>query len=494
MKKRVTGCPLSIAAAVAISCLTFSAFTESLALASDDPPSDQAADYSYNLRLTVTGQQGVVGFRLPLAVYLNSRSADLSDLRVFDAAGGKPPFALYLPRPQNHTQIQSWPVKQFPVTASGQQSKPVDEIELDIQTGTDGSLLSVKTKSAKGRPLGNNQALAGLVLDLGQPKQPDKPDVKPLISALRFALPPGKQPYSAQVWLEASDNLKQWETIAAAELNWLVDTQTAETLVNDRLDFAPRAFRYARLSWRSGEPLRFAGITAESAEQTAETPKLDSLLLQPDTGRKADDLLYHAGIAIPVEKIDLHFTEPNIVLPAQVGTYRELPSKQLGKPNEWMFVPLIRNVFYRITQSGQPRHSAPVSVPATHYAEWVVRPQTPTKSKPELGLLWQPATLVFLASGNPPYTLAFGREDAKSAAADLSQVAPGFSVQELMQLEQAQAGSLQSQPKATESDRLANSARISAQTRTIVLWGILLLGVAVLGTIAWRLFKQIKLT
>ena len=451
--------------------------------------SDLLADYSHALTLSVTGKQGVVSFRLPQSVYLNARSADLSDLRVFDAAGGKLAFALYVPTPQSRIQKQSWPVKQFPVNATGQQRQVAAALDLDIKTGTDGTLLSVKTKSHKDKANSEND-LSCLVLDLGQTGQLEDPDAKPLINALRFVLPKDVQTYSAQVWLEVSDDLKQWDMLAAAELSWLADAQTSETLANDRLEFEPRAFRYARLSWRSGKPLRFAAITAESVEQTTDKPILEKLLLQPVAGRKLDDLMYHAGIAIPVEKIDLRFTEPNIVLPAQVGTYRELPAKQLGKSNEWVFQPLSRAVFYQITRSGEPRHSAVLLVPATHYAEWVVHPQNPTMGKPELTLVWQPATLVFLASGPAPYTLAFGRDNVKSTAADLSQVAPGFSVQELLQLEQAQAGPLQTQQALSKNDSEANVARISAQNRTLILWGVLLFGVALLGVMASRLYKQ----
>ncbi len=477
-------------------CLPGAVSTAAFAQEANTPPSDLPADYSHALTLAVTGKQGVVGFRLPQAVYLNARSAGLDDLRVFDAAGGKPPFALYMPKPQSRSQQQSWPVKQFPVNASGQSLQSADALDLDIKTSADGTLLSVKTKSGKNKPQTGlavaEPVLAGLVLDLGQRGQAGNLNAKPLISALRFVLPPGKTSYSAQVWLEVSDDLKQWEMIAAAELAWLVDTQTAETLANDRLEFEPRSFRYARLSWRGGEPLRFAEITAESIEQTAAQPNLEKLVLQPVAGKQAGDLMYPAGIAIPVEKIDLRFTEPNVVLPAQVGTYRERPSLQIGKPNEWVFQALTRAVFYQITQAGQPRRSAELSVPTTHYAEWVIHPQSPTTSRPELSLLWQPATLVFLASGPPPYTLAFGRDKVKPSAVDLSQVAPGFSVQELLQLEQAQAGALQIRQAVTEIDNAANMARAAAQNRTLVLWAVLLFGVALLGMMAWRLFKQMK--
>ena len=467
----------------------FPGLTAALADETNNPPSDLPADYSHALSLSVTGKQGVVGFRLPQAVYLHSRSAGLNDLRVFDAQGEKTPFALYLPTPTKRTDTQTWPVKQFPLYAAKAQA--LDALALEIKTGKDGTLLSVKTQprpAAPGTPQ-PDAVLAGLVLDLGQRGSAD--DVaKPLITALRFALPPGMGAYSAQVWLEVGDDLKQWDTLGAAELDWLADPQTAETLANDRLEFAPRSFRYARLSWRSGEPLRFAAITAESTAKTAEPPAMEKLTLAPGAGKKPEDLAYPAGIAIPVEKLNLNFTEPNVVLPAQVGTYRELPSRQLGRPNEWTFQALTRGVFYHITQAGAARQSSELSVPLTHYAEWVVRPQSPTTSKPTLTLFWQPATLVFLAGGQPPYTLAFGRDDVKSAATELSQVAPGFSVQELAQLEPAQAGPLQTQTPTHSSDSAATQAVIAAQTRSLILWAVLLLGVGVLGGMAWRLFKQ----
>jgi hypothetical protein len=98
-----------------------------------------------------------------------------------------------------------------------------------------------------------------------------RPGEQPLITALRFTLPPEQKDYSAQVWLEVSSDMKRWETIGAAELNWLVN-RDAQTLVNDRLDFAPRTFRYARLSWRNGTPVQFASIIAEQPVRTDSKP------------------------------------------------------------------------------------------------------------------------------------------------------------------------------------------------------------------------------
>jgi hypothetical protein len=457
-----------------------------LAFAEDAPPSDAPPDYSHALPLTVTGKQGVVGFRLPQAVYLNARSASLADLRVFDAAGNKQPFALYLPEPQTRTRQQTLSVKRFPLLA--EQGRALEGLAMDVKTGPDGTVLSVKTKTDKGAAAAQGQVLAGLVLDLGKSTEAKGP----LVDALRFEAPAGRQAYSAQVWLEVSDDLKHWDTVGAAELNWLVNTQTAETLANDRLEFSPRRFRYARLSWRDGEPAEFADITAESVQQSADTPVTETLVLRPALGRQAGDWVYRANAAIPVEKIDLRFSEPNVVLPAAVGTYRERPARKLGQPSEWVFQALTQTTFYQITQDGQQRRSGELTLPLSHYAEWVVRPQTPLPYQPELSLRWQPAILVFLAGGQAPYRLAFGRDNAKSAAVDLSQVAPGFAVDELAKLEQAQAGALETRPVVESTSSVAAKANASEQKRLGILWSVLLAGVAVLGTMAWKLFRQLK--
>jgi hypothetical protein len=453
-------------------------------------PPDLPAQYSHALGLTVSGQQGVVGFRLPQSVYLNARSAALADLRVFDATGTKQPFALYAPSPQTLTQQQAWAVKRFPVTANSAQPQSVDGISLDIKTGSDGTLISVKTGTDKTAQTEADEKLIGLVLDVGRPEEANRP----LIGALRFKLPTTRSAYSGQVWLEVSDELIHWETIGTAELSWLVNPQTAETLSHDLMEFAPRRFRYARLSWRQGEPIDFADIIAESVEQTADSPLLENLTLQAEPGKTPGDWLYRAGIAIPVEKIELRFNEPNVVLPAEIGRYQERPAKTPGQRITWVFQPVTRSVFYQINQAGNERRSGVWPVPLSHSAEWVVRPQTPNASQPELKLIWQPATLVFLAAGQPPYTLAFGRNNAQAAAVELAQVAPGFSTQELRQIEQAQAGPLQIQqtPQADDIQSAEQKANAAAQTRTLILWAVLLAGVAVLGTMVWRLFRQMQ--
>ncbi|MEC5159576.1 MULTISPECIES: DUF3999 family protein [unclassified Janthinobacterium] len=445
-------------------------------------PSDTPADYPHSLPLSVSGTGGVVAFRLPQSVYLRAATPDLRDLRLFDKDGNKLAFALQRPPAQARTSRSELPARIFPVTGARGDAQGDDAGGLDIRTGSDGRLLSV-TRAARAGEVPGKAELSSLVLDIGQ--------TDAAVNALRFRLPAGTASYHAQVWLEVSDDLKRWEPIGAAALDWLVNSDT-QTLANDRIEFEARRLRYARLSWREGAPLLFAGISAESISQTDIAPHAERLVLQAAPGKVGQDLVYKGAVAIPVEKIGLQFSEPNVVLPSVLGRYHELPGRQLGQPSTLSFEPLVRATFYQITQAGRTRSSGDMAVAPLHNAQWVLRPLNGAGGKPALRLVWSPSSVVFLANGKPPYTLAFGRADAAAAAVELEQVAPGFSQGELQTLEQAQAGPLASRQPDSAAPAVAAGAARAAQLRLAALWAVLLLGVGVLGFFAWRLIKQMN--
>ncbi|WP_373990183.1 DUF3999 family protein [Duganella sp. BuS-21] len=441
-------------------------------------PSDAPQDYTHVLPLTAGAQQGVLQVRLPKEVYLHARSPMLNDLRVFDASGAALPFALRSPPAESQLSHRDLALKIFPLMSKG---GPASQLNLDVNATADGRLLSVKVKPDLGEDAAHPPRLSGLVLDLGKEATQ--------IGALRFTLPPDQREYSAQVWLEVSSDMKRWETIGAAELNWLVN-RDAQTLVNDRLDFAPRDFRYARLSWRNGTPLQFAAITAEQPTRTETAPAGDQLLLAPVAGRQPEDLMYNVPVGIAPNKVGLQFGEANVVLAAKLGVYREVPPRHVGQAG-WRFDPLLNATFYRITQGQQVRGSGDLDVSPVHAAQWVLRTAKPAAVKPQLRLNWQPGTLVWLGNGNGPYQLAVGRPRAAPAASSIEQVAPGFTEAELQKLEYATVGPVRAQEGSAGRDSAADqAATASAQQRLMALWGVLLLGVAVLGFMVWRLVRS----
>ena len=450
--------------------------------------SDTAADYAHAIALTVSGKNAVVQLRLPQSVYLNARSADLRDLRVFDAGGKALPFALVQPASQAQESRRELPVTVFPVmNASGQSSSVKNDVE--IKTSADGSVISITTRhGAQPRTGADDEGLDALVLDMGT----SAGAARPAFDALTFTLPDGMTNYHAQVELEVSDDLRSWESMGFASLSWLANS-VRQTLTSNRMEFSPRPFRYARLTWREGTPFQFARIVAESPTLTALPPALERVVLKPAPGKFAGDLVYHAAPALPVRRLNLQFSQHNVVLPAVLGNYVELPALKGTTTSRWEFRPRLQATFFQIIQDGKLRRSGDVIVDDVHEASWVLRAQTATSEPgPQLQLSWIPATLVFMASGPGPYTLTFGRAGAKPAQRDIAQVAPGFSSAELQALEQAAPGQLATGSVQAAAPSDAAGAGRAARNRMLMLWGVLLLGVGVLAVMAWKLIGQMN--
>ncbi len=479
---------LLLSAACVFSCVASgSALAQSQATAQSDLPKD----YSHSMMLDAQGKSGVVALRLPLNFYQYAHAANLADMRLFDAEGKKVAFALHqpsIPAVQHSTNLRS---KIFPLY--GAQSGEADKLDfaVDVQRNSQGVVTSAKIRNNEGGKATNTK-LQALLLDFGLA---DKLEA-PLIDSLQIQLPSDKTEYAAQVWLAVSDDLQHWETLAASDIRWLANQQN-ERLVQDRIQFEARRFRYARLTWASGEALAFANVNARALSVSTSGPQLESIAIPAEKGKFAQDIQYKVAPAIPVEKINLLFTQPNVVLPAQLGTYRLLPKVKAGQAEHWEFMPQMSNVFYQIEQNGQTRRSSEMSIPISHYATWVVRmpegnPLAQDKL-PQLKISWQAASMIFLASGKGPYQLAFGRDNVNSAASEMANVAPNFSIDELAKLEQIKAGVLQINPSFVASGANATEKLgAEARQRSYLLWGILLAGVAVMGGMVWRLVKQMK--
>lgn len=442
-----------------------------------DTPVDTPAYYSHAVPLTVSGKNALVQVRLPPDVYRHARSRDLNDLRVFDAAGKALPFALLPAATATQTGTRALPAAIFPVYAD---AATLERDNVEIRTAQGGTITAITTRADSAA---RQEVLSALVLDFGPGTD------QQAIDALVFTPPSEVRNYAAQVTLEVSDDLRTWETLGYASLSWLSNNEQ-QTLASNRMELPGRAFRYARLVWREGKPIRFAAISAQvPVTQPAAAPP-DSITLQPQAGRFAGDLVYQVGLAVPAQRMRLAFGPGNVVLPATLGHYAPLPAAR-GKPvTRWEFVPHLQATFYQFVQNGVERRSGEVAVSGLQADQWVLRaPGTPLR--PALTVSWPPSTLVFMASGSAPYSLQVGRAQARAAQRPIDEVAPGLSEAELSALEQASTGPALAQRAAALADQL-KAADTAGLRRKLILWGVLLLGVAVLAAMAWNLMRQMK--
>jgi hypothetical protein len=116
-----------------------------------------------------------------------------------------------------------------------------------------------------------------------------------------------------------------------------------------------------------------------------------------------------------------------------------------------------------------------------------------------LGAGWVPDRLVFAARGAAPFQLAYGSRDAKPAAFGIATLIPGYKDEAGLDLGSTQPAA---QPAAIAigAARTAAPQPLGGEAATReridwkrwVLWGSLVLGVAVLGLMAFRLGRQMS--
>lgn len=447
---------------------------------------DTPASYSHAFALTVSGKSAIVSVPLPAAVYQHARSATLDDLRIFDAAGQSVPFALMQPAARSQSGMRRLAVKIFPVgTAPGDARRAITGVDVRTTDGNVSISLGANARSGAAAPSGTEPNQLVLAIDQGTAAH------GAAIDALEFTLPPAVSNYHADVLLETSDDLRSWEEAGSGTLSWMANSG-GDRLASNRMEFPARVFRYARLTWRQGRPLQFAGVVAESTVTATSALPVLTITLAPKPGKFKGDLVYDAGAAIPVRRLRVRFDRHNIVLPAQLGEYAELPSMKGEQATRWEFRPRMQAVFFNLTQDGKVRTAGDIVVDEAHVAQWVLRPETAGSSRPSLQVSWTPASAVFMASGSAPFTLHVGSDEALSSQRPMEQVAPGFSSAELAQLEQAMVGAVRISAAAATTPSAAEQAGKGARGRVLWLWGVLLLGVGALGAMVWKLVRQMK--
>ncbi|HXV49700.1 MAG TPA: DUF3999 family protein, partial [Candidatus Binatia bacterium] len=106
---------------------------------------------------------------------------------------------------------------------------------------------------------------------------------------------------------------------------------------------------------------------------------------------------------------------------------------------------------------------------------------------PGLQIGWVPQKLVFAARGAGPYQLAYGGSRVAPAAFAIESLIPGYNTDAEFKVKPAALG---------EPTTLAGTARLRAPVdyKNIALWSTLIVGVALLGWMAFRLSRQITKT
>ncbi|RKR69003.1 uncharacterized protein DUF3999 [Acidovorax sp. 94] len=480
MKKPVAlNLPLVLAAAALSLCA-------GVAQAAADANSPAA--YAIRVPVTLAADAPLQRVVLPAEVLVRLQSPGYADVRLFNGAGQPVPMALAgvaaASAPEELVTLPAYPI----LGAASTGTAGLEGLSLRIEERQGQRVVQIDT-AATTTTAGpaTPQAVRGALLDARNVQLPVAR------MALDVDLPAG-QPVTFRV--QASKDLKHWQPLAETVL-YRADAAAAPTapgrLGNEQIDLqrADLKGHYLRVTWGDAA-VTLRGATLATSRSAGPRERVSASMATPALANPRE-LVFALPFATPVAALAITPPGSNVLIPVRVlgRNHREQP---------WS--PLASAVVYKMATGGKEQASGPVELGGISVREIKIEadPKTPGfAAAPALALQFEPAQLVFLASGQGPFTLAAGLPGATAAASaflPLASLVPGYQPAQENQLpvalaDVARADITGGQP-ADGAQVPAAAASGGISTRSAVLWGVLLAGVAALGLMAWLLLRQTR--
>lgn len=428
---------------------------------------EKPADFATHVPLSVSGEGPWYRIELPLSVQLNARQTDLSDVRVFNAAGEAQAYALAREAASTRENRTLTDVKWFPLYTSADATERAPGIR--VQSNANGTLVEVQPSS---QLEAGEEVLRGWLLDASAIKAPLQQLILDWTSERD-----GFQRFT----IEASDDLQHWQSWGEGQVARL--TFADERVEQHEVGLPGQSARYLRLLWNSPQ----LAPTLTSAQLQSASPRSLPLPLvwsQPLAGSsvKAGEYTWQLPMGLNVERVQVELSQPNSLAPVTLSGRREssLP---------WQ--PLTSGLLYRLTQSGQDvvQNELQLSGQTVQQLKLVVdeRGGGLGAEAPTLKFAVRSTQLVFLARGAGPYTLALGSATVKAANLPLSTLIPDYSAAKWAALGKA---SVEGAAVVSNSSTVTAATTADTDWKKFGLWGVLLLSVLFLAAMAFSLLRK----
>lgn len=442
-----------------------------LFLLADATGAQAPRDFAYGVTLAAEGDSPFYQVELPMTVYGGAVRNDLGDMRVFNGDGAMVPFAFV---PRSPPAVARSVLVELPIFALRVEQRQTDLNNLALtlnRTAAGGATLNLTTRD--GAAVAGDR-LIGYVFDASTLTEP-----LVALVATWTTLPRG---VGMRFRIEASDDLASWRTIVSDAP--LIDLEAqGRHLRRDRIELPAIKAKYLRLSWPEGQPpLDLSGISGAFAARSLDLPMQWSEVTAVALPGRDGDYEFDLLAAYPVERLAIVLPEQNTVVAARLSS-RESPQAT------WQL--RTGDVLYRLRQGDGEVTSPAIVAHGTPARYWRLQVDPSSgglgTGLPRLRAGWLPQKIVFAARGSGPFVLAYGSATAVSNALPIQTLVPGYNTA----LAPAIAVAL---PRSASGDTLGGAERLTKpiDAKRWLLWSTLVLGVAVLGWMAWRLSRQMS--
>jgi hypothetical protein len=429
-------------------------------------------DFAYGLPIEVSGDASIYRMTVPEVVYRHLIKADFSDLRVFNAAGELVPHSLRWPVEAQADEGDPRVLPFFPFTLIKPGEKSPAQVQVTInEQGT------VVSSSASAEVDGEEQVSAYLI---------DVSALEEVPSRLAFSWGNPEDNFVAHVSIQGSDDLSRWQTLVSQAS--LVRLYFADReLGRKEIELPRRAnkYKYLKLNWpAAGKGARLTGVQAWFSQKAKPVESVWTAL----TGSAVEDeeavFDYQVEGRLPVEWAEVALPEDNSLVDVRLYSRDEetLPWRKRHSGS-----------FYRLTVDGASLASEPGRFSRVSNLFWRLEAVSDLSglgvAVPVLRLGYTAHQLYFLARGEGPFVLAFAAEEAPGGQGQINAL--------LARIDEKDSDTFIGEARTGEVYILGGEGKLipapaSFPWQQVILWSVLVIGVFVLGSMAWRLGKQMK--
>ncbi len=444
------------------------------------PDANNAASYALRAPLAINSDAPLQRLVLPAQALVHLQTTGYSDVRIFNAQGQPVPIALASVAAQTQTQTQQVSLPAYPIFGASD-SMGMAGVQLRIEEKKGQRVVQIDTTSSS--KTGTAKNIIGVLLDA-------RTVTAPVIAMVLDADFPAGQPITFDV--QASKDLKNWSSLADTVLYRTVDATdpNAGKLGTQRIPLPNSNLKdhYLRITWQgttdAAAAVMVRGASLTTSQSTSSNSRVSAAISLPAL-TQAHELSFALPFSTPLAALKIKPQGNNVLIPVRV-----LGRNDRSQP----WVSIGSAVLYNLTTNGKEQSNPAVELGGIAYREIKIEADPKTAgfaAVPEVSAQFEPTQVIFLASGNAPFSLAVGLASAVSAYLPIASLMPGYQNGQENALPAARADI--STSAVTAGPATAAQATSNAPpTRSLVLWGVLLAGVGVLGLMAWGLMKQSK--
>lgn len=433
-----------------------------------------SSDFYAGYYLETRGPGPFFRLELPEELYGTVRRPDFSDLRIFNAAGEILPHTLRVPElPEPSKVMRTVPF--FPLFhESGDFSG--SDLAVEVLRDGAGTIVTVKEQGMES----GERPPRGYLFDLGTASRE--------FGSLELQWQVASSSSMYTVRLEQSDDLRGWRPLVHSAA--LLDLRHLGERVEKREIVLPsRPQRYLRLFWSEKEALPLSHAVFVARQEGERFQRQWTELGSGGVAKTAEgrlDIDYHGDFRAPVSAARMRFPRPNSL------ARMHLQSRASDK-DPWRS--RCRQAFYNLTFGATVVESESCGFSPTSDTLWRVTIEedgagiASSRMGPNLSLGRTPRELLFIARGNPPFLLAFaserlpksdGRQDGGLVLAALDSTESRAKISQAVTGRRIELG----------GEQALRPQPLPPPWKTWVLWGVLLLGVAMLALMARGLLRE----